>query len=1547
MSKPIAVRTYRVSALFALIFLLWANAAVAGSCTVNGVAGDCAPRTPDLWYCYGMDAYSGDTTVSPVQCSGGPGPGNIECQDSQAMDAIYGKDVRTYEYNHYNVCGYSWSWWFTSNPSYFTANGSSLLVSYSRVAQGTINRSSAPNTPNEACTPVTDNDQVNCNRDTHCPAGYAWQQDAPSQNWFCFASPVKPPDPDKNKGPCCDNGRSSPSTSNPIAIGTGNKYQSELDIPAGPGGLEFRRSYNSVNPSAAAVIGIGWQHNYNLRLSVSVSFSPFAQQAQALRSDGRVLQFVQTTTGSTSWSSDADVADRLVSILDGSGNVTGYQYFEANSDRVESYDAAGILTSINDSRRGLTFAFVYDAAQRLVSVTDRSGRALQFDYDLQSRVSDIWGPDGTAGDFGTLHWHYAYDANNNLQSVTTPANTTRVYAYENASFPNALTGITDENGTRYSTYGYDSAGRATSENLWSGTNQTLPVSSFALSFPVANQTVVTDPLGTQRTFQFEVVQGSVLFDSMSQTCTSAICPGYATTKSNTYDAAGYPYLKTDFNGNVTHYTYYDPLGLETQRVEASGTSMQRSTTTVWDTNLRLPVQRTVARNTGAVEVMTKWAYNSRGQTTARCTIDPNVSGASGYTCGSATNAPTGVRQWKYTYCDAVGTGCPLIGLLLSVDGPRTDISDVTTFAYYQTTDLSGCATLGGICHNLGDLQKVTNALGQITSYVSYDKNGRVTRMQDANGTFTDMTYHARGWLLTRTVRANADGTPNPGGFDITTTFAYDNVGNVTKVTQAEGDYVRYTYDNAHRLTDITDTAGNHIHYQLDAAGNRTSESTYDTANALKRSLSRQYDQLDHLLKVLNAASATVQTYANPAEAPPSGITYTNGYDGNGNAVYSTDGNANHVGTEQQYDPLNRLIKTLQDHAGTGATHDTTTQYAYDTRDNLRSVTDPSSLVTSYTYDGLNSLTALTSPDTGATTYTYDAAGNRKTQTDARGVTSTYSYDALNRLTGISYPTTSLNVTYAYDAPASGCFNAGQLTSFSDNSGSTTYCYNRRGGVIKKTQITNGITLVTGYVYTRDNLLSNITYPSGASVFYWRDTTGRVNLVTYKANVNSATVNVLSSISYYPFGPMNVLTYGNGRTLTKTYDRDYAIDTIVGTAPVGFTFDGTVDVMGNLVDASYVLGASPPYRRYAYDPLYRLTNVSYEGSNATVEFFSYNASGDRLSKILGPTSSTYAYAPGTHHLSSVAGVARSYDANGNTTGLGAGTATYDDRNRLVSSSVGVSYNYNGRGERVFKTGKLFSYDEAGRVLGEYTTAGALGAEYIYVDSVPVAYVTGGVLYYVETDQLGTPRNIVQPGATPSADTRVWNLPYFSSDSAFAETPPSPATITFNLRFPGQYYDSETGLNYNYFRDYEPGTGRYVESDPISLYGGINTYGYVDQNPLGYRDSKGLAGAPPRPPNPRPRPFTPPSPEPPKPSDFPFPAPVLPNGPTACTLANIFVTICPPTWPCTVWDCAPKPDPLKPCGKDDPPDEPYIYMHGPDWDPSKDPHCKCKYRKWVDQ
>ena len=111
-------------------------------------------------------------------------------------------------------------------------------------------------------------------------------------------------------------------------------------------------------------------------------------------------------------------------------------------------------------------------------------------------------------------------------------------------------------------------------------------------------------------------------------------------------------------------------------------------------------------------------------------------------------------------------------------------------------------------------------------------------------------------------------------------------------------------------------------------------------------------------------------------------------------------------------------------------------------------------------------------------------------------------------------------------------------------------------------------------------------------------------------------------------------------------------------------------------------------------------------------------------------------------------------------------------------------------------------------------------------------------YVHTDHLGTPRL-----ATNEQGVTVWrNLPTTEpfGNAPVEEDPDGDSTLnTLNLRFPGQYADKETNLNYNYFRDYDPSTGRYVQSDPIGLRGGINTYGYVGGNPLTFIDPLGLS------------------------------------------------------------------------------------------------------------
>jgi RHS repeat-associated protein len=184
-----------------------------------------------------------------------------------------------------------------------------------------------------------------------------------------------------------------------------------------------------------------------------------------------------------------------------------------------------------------------------------------------------------------------------------------------------------------------------------------------------------------------------------------------------------------------------------------------------------------------------------------------------------------------------------------------------------------------------------------------------------------------------------------------------------------------------------------------------------------------------------------------------------------------------------------------------------------------------------------------------------------------------------------------------------------------------------------------------------------------------------------------------------------------------------------------------------------------------------------------------------------------------------------------------TATFKPKDPPVQAA---QYTYNALGQRMTKkvgsTVTIFQYDLEGNLIAELDSTGQPVRQHIHVNGEPVAQLTTNPadgklsVQYVHADHLGTPTLLTSPSGQVIADIEA---------EPFGETYIDYAEVTYNRRFPGQYKDEETGLHYNYFRDYDPTTGRYIQSDPIGIYGGLNTYGYGSANPLSYSDLYGLA------------------------------------------------------------------------------------------------------------
>lgn len=1158
----------------------------------------------------------------------------------------------------------------------------------------------------------------------------------------------------------------SPTRGNPCSIATGAKIQTFEDYRASGGGaLAFERTYDSALAARTRFgssdreyftpVGIGWSATYFQYLEYVESAT--RTTAFVYRPDGRRLFF--NLIGGVMQSTE-DIHDELTVVRDGSGAISGFEYRVFPENLLETYDEQGRLLSIR-GRGGRTQTLTYGSYRYPLSVTDSFGHTLTFIYDASAmqRLVGLLLPDGVN------QISFSYSGKENLSTVLYADGYSVLYQYSSSSTSgNLLTGIVDEAATQYSTYTYEgSYGRMASTEHAGGTYR------FSFAYPSSSSRTVTDPLNQVRTFSTGVRQGSRLV-----TGSSALTPGSAEPKAATYDNNANLLSKKDFGGQLTCYAYDLTRNLEVVRVEGFD-----STVTSCPSPL---ITYTPAAGTRERVIATQWHSTFRqptlitesGRTTAY-TYDSNSNPLTKTITDTATSTS---RTWIWTY-DSYGR-------VLTEGGPRTDVSDVTTYTYYTCTSGFEC----------GQLHTATNALNQATTYNTYDAHGQPLTITDPNGVVTTLTYDLRQRLTSRTV----------GGE--TTTLEYWPTGLLKKVRQPGGDWLAYTYDGAHRLTRIDDSEGHYIVYTLDNMGNRTAENAYDPTGMLRRTHTRVYNSLNQLWKDVNAAGTAA-------------VTTEYAYDANDNQTSISAPLLRQTG--QLYDELNRLKQITDPASGV-------TQFAYDAQDQLVSVTDPRNLVTSYQYNGLGDLTQLTSPDTGVTVNTYDSGGNLSTSTDARSAVAEYAYDALNRVTEVDYG--DQLIEYVYDA---GTYGKGRLTGASDADHAIGWTYDALGRVTAKAQTVGAVTHTVGYGYTAGRLTS-LTTPSGQSVAYGYGAHGQITSISINGTP------LLHSALYEPFGPVAGWTWGNGSYAVRTYDTDGRITQVDSGGLKTYAYDDASRLTG-LTDT---VNAANSWT-YAYDALDRLTGGT---SSAITRGWTYDANGNRLSESgTAPSTYTYTIPADSNRIASISGaLARTYgyDAAGHTTGYAGATFTYNQRGRMSSATVGgntATYTYNALEQRAKRVGPsgttLYVHDEAGHLLGEYDGSGGLIQETVWLGDIPVATLRpsgGGIeVFYVHTDHLNTPRLVTRP--SDNAERWRWDSDPFGTNLP-DEDPAGLGAFAYSLRFPGQLFDGLLGLHQNYFRDYDPATGRYIQSDPIGLHGGVNIYAYVGGNPFSYTDVLGL-------------------------------------------------------------------------------------------------------------
>jgi RHS repeat-associated protein len=386
----------------------------------------------------------------------------------------------------------------------------------------------------------------------------------------------------------------------------------------------------------------------------------------------------------------------------------------------------------------------------------------------------------------------------------------------------------------------------------------------------------------------------------------------------------------------------------------------------------------------------------------------------------------------------------------------------------------------------------------------------------------------------------------------------------------------------------------------------------------------------------------------------------------------------------------------------------------------------------------------------------------------------------------------------------------------------------------------GFTLATSTNYNSLGQKTDITYPDGAYYSYTYDANNQLSTVNFPTGFGSLTIN-----SYNWLVPSQI-TLPGGSVRNQSYDgllrlKDFSVKDPGQSSVMSYQYG--YDLTDNIVSKTTEKGTTS----YGYDTLDHLTSATYTGTGQSNETYTYDGVDNRVTDSK-TVAATWVY-DANNQLTNAGNISYTYDDNGNTTNQtdsnnAANTRNYvyDTDNRLIevrnaSNTLIAAYSYDPFGRRLSKDAgsskTYYFYNEEG-LIAEADATGQLTKSYGYApgssySTNPLWQKSGNAYYIYQNDHLGTPQKLLsQSGAV------VWSATY---DAFGKATVDAGSSISNNLRFPGQYYDAETGLHYNWMRFYDPTTGRYVTSDPIGLEGGINIFAYVGGNPNSNYDPTG--------------------------------------------------------------------------------------------------------------